>query len=510
MPKPDMERFRLRWFAELLVQSGECEVHESQVDLIDVATILDGNSKAVWFKRVGGEGAELIGNVMGSRKRLAQALGTDEKKFAANLRNRFARSFAPIEVSPQDAPVHQVVLSGEDADMSRLPVHLQHEMDGAPYISASIDFSRDPASGFTNIGCRRMMLRGPRTAGIDLNAPSDLRMIYESVIARGERMPVAFTIGNHPADFLAGVASAAADDEFHVMGAIRGEPVPIVKCVSIDVQVPADAEYVLEGYLDASGLSEPEGPYGEYLGYYGEVKKNPVFHLTAVTHRADALFQTVTIGGRYLDSTDTANIVAAKTEATVWEALRTAIRYPVAVCCTASCGGMYNVRVSMRQRYPGEARNAIAAVFASLGDVKHVHVVDDDIDVYSDAQIDWAMATRFQADRDLVVASDFRTVPIDPSLTGARTGAKAGFDCTKPLGASRGLGYAIPEPPKLPKSKPGTVLERLNEGPASFLELMAAVGTRDGRELLHLLDELYRAGRLNRHEDGRYALTGNK
>ena len=323
-------------------------------------------------------------------------------------------------------------------------------------------------------------------------------------------MPVAFTIGNHPADFLAGVASAAADDEFHVMGAIRGEPVPIVKCVSIDVQVPADAEYVLEGYLDASGLSEPEGPYGEYLGYYGEVKKNPVFHLTAVTHRADALFQTVTIGGRYLDSTDTANIVAAKTEATVWEALRTAIRYPVAVCCTASCGGMYNVRVSMRQRYPGEARNAIAAVFASLGDVKHVHVVDDDIDVYSDAQIDWAMATRFQADRDLVVASDFRTVPIDPSLTGARTGAKAGFDCTKPLGASRGLGYAIPEPPKLPKSKPGTVLERLNEGPASFLELMAAVGTRDGRELLHLLDELYRAGRLNRHEDGRYALTGNK
>ena len=118
----------------------------------------------------------------------------------------------------------------------------------------------------------------------------------------------------------------------------------------------------------------------------------------------------------------------------MWAALQQAIREPVAVCCTASSGGMYNVRVALRQRFPGEARNAIAAVFGSTADVKHVFVVDEDIDVFSDEQVDWALATRFQADRDFVVASGFRAVPLDPSLAGSRTGAKAGFDCTKPFG----------------------------------------------------------------------------
>ncbi|MDR9824049.1 UbiD family decarboxylase, partial [Vibrio sp. FNV 38] len=126
----------------------------------------------------------------------------------------------------------------------------------------------------------------------------------------------------------------------------------------------------------------------------------PLFHLTAITHRADAVFQTVTIGGPQLARTDTAQLVAAKTESTIWMSLLQAVREPVAVCCTASCGGMYNVRVSLRQRYPGEARNAIAAVFGSVADVKHVFVVDDDVDVFNDGQIDWALATRFQADRD--------------------------------------------------------------------------------------------------------------
>src|SRR5208337_1711064 len=105
-------------------------------------------------------------------------------------------------------------------------------------------------------------------------------------------------------------------------------------------------------------------PYGEYIGYYGMVKRNPVFHLTAITRRRDALFQTVTIGGRLIGRTDTAQLGAAKTEAAVWGVLQQAVREPIAVCCTGSSGGMYNVRLSLRQRVPGEARNAIAAVFA--------------------------------------------------------------------------------------------------------------------------------------------------
>ena len=123
-------------------------------------------------------------------------------------------------------------------------------------------------------------------------------------------------------------------------------------------------------------MSKPEGPYGEFLGYYGAVKRNPVFHLTAITRRRDALFQTSTIGGRALGRTDTAQLNALRTEVMIWRALETAVREPVAVYATASSGGMFNLRVALRQRVPGEARNAIAACFGALVNVKNVFVVD--------------------------------------------------------------------------------------------------------------------------------------
>src|SRR5262245_41558139 len=477
-PAHDTERFRLRRFVERLVELGECEVHDKPIDLVDVAAVLDGNPRAVHFTAVGPEKAELTGNVMGARRRLALALDTDERGLLAALQERLKTPHAPVKVAAKDAPVQQVVRRGDEADLCTLPVHLQHGEDGAPYISASLDFALFPGSGFTNVGCRRIMLRGPRHAGIDLIAPSDLRAIYLDAVARHEPLPVAYAVGSHPADFMAAVTATPPMDELQVIGALRGAPVPIVKCVTSDVWVPADAEYVLEGYLDPKGHTEPEGPYGEYVGYYGVVKRNPVFRLTAITHRKDALFQTATIGGKYLARTDTAQLTTMKTETAAWAALQTAVREPVAVFATPSSGGMYNIRVSLRQRVPGEARNAIAAVFGSMAEAKNVFAFDADIDVFSDEQVDWALATRFQGDRDLIVASGFRVVPLDPSLGGARTGAKVGFDCTIPFGKTAAIEWAVPEAPKLPAAQPPerkrqkTVLDVLQQEPASFLELM--------------------------------------
>src|SRR5436305_1134663 len=348
MPEVDTEKFRLRHFVEKLVQRGECIVHDRPIDLIDIAAVLDGNPNAVWFRAVGPERTELVGNVMGSRRRLAAALETEEAQFPAVLRTRLEQPIAPIEVPSTQAPVHEIVLTHEDADLTALPVHLQHGLDGAPYVSASIDYARDPNTQFTNIGCRRLMLRGRRAAGIDLNAPSDLRAPYQGAVAKGERLPIAFAVGSHPADVLAAVATTPAMEELEVIGAVRGVSLPVVKASTVNVNVPADAELDLEGYIDERGLVEPEGPYGEYIGYYGLLKSNPVFHLTAVTKRRDALFQTVTIGRARLTFTDTAQLGAAKTEAAIWTMLQHAVREPVAVCCTASSGGMYNVRVSLR------------------------------------------------------------------------------------------------------------------------------------------------------------------
>ena len=499
----DLERFRLRRFVEELRQTGELEVKAGAAELAEVAPALEGNAKAVFFERVGKEGAQLVGNVMGSRSRLARAFGTAPDKLLAEVLRRLSATPQVVEVPREAAPAQEIVL--DKADLTALPVNLQHGMDGGPYISASIDFVVDPSNGWTNVGVRRLMLRGRREAGVDLNSPSDLRALYEAAVRQGQRLPVAFVVGAHPADYVAAVMRLPVD-ELGLVASLRDAPLAVVKCISCDIRVPADAEWVLEGYLDERGHVEAEGPYGEFLGYYGGVKQNPVFHLTAVTRRRDALFQTATIGGRSLARTDTAQLNALRTEVMVWRALETAVRETKAVYATPASGGMYNLRIALRPRVPGEARNAIAAAFGCLANVKHVFVVDPDIDIFSDEQMDWALATRFQADRDLVVQSGFRTLPLDPSLSGAKTGAKAGFDLTLAVGEVRGIESTIPEPPRLEGKRFASVEAALADGPKTFEALMAALASRDGREAVLALEALREAGRLVREKDGRYAL----
>jgi len=501
----DLERFRLRRFVEESRQAGDLEVRAASADLAEVAPALEGNAKAVLFERVGKEGAALAGNVMGSRVRLARAFGTAPDKLLAEVLRRLRTTPQVIEVPREAAPAQEIVLTGDKADLTALPVNLQHGFDGGPYISASIDFVLDPSNGWTNVGVRRLMLRGRQQAGVDLNSPSDLRALYEAAVKEGRRLPVAFVVGAHPADYVAAVMRLPVD-ELGLVASLRDAPLAVVKCVSCEIRVPADAEWVLEGYLDERGHVEAEGPYGEFLGYYGGVKQNPVFHLTAVTRRRDALFQTATIGGRNLGRTDTAQLNALRTEVMVWRALETAVRETKAVYATPSSGGMYNLRIAMRQRVPGEARNAIAAAFGCLANVKHVFVVDPDIDIFSDEQVDWALATRFQADRDLVVQSGFRTLPLDPSLAGAKTGAKAGFDLTLPMGEARGIESTTPEPPRLEGRRFASVEAALADGPKTFEALMAALASRDGREVVLALEALREAGRLAREKDGCYAL----
>jgi len=502
-PADDLDRFRLRRFVESLAASDEVERRDGPVDLAAIAEILDGNPRAVHFLAVGPERQELVGNVVSSRSRVARAFGVAPERLASEVQRRLATKPQIVEVSRAQAPVQQVVETGGAADLTALPVHLQHGLDGAPYISASIDYALDPRTGWTNVGIRRLMLRGRREAGVDLVSPSDLRALYEASAAEGRPLPVSFVVGAHPIDHLAAVMRLPVD-ELGIVASLRDAPLPVVKSITNDIRVPADAEMVLEGYFDARGHVGSEGPYGEFLGYYGAVKKNPVFHLTAVTRRRDALFQTATIGGRAMSRTDTAVLTAVRTEVVIWRALEIAVREPVAVYATTSSGGNFNVRVALRQRVPGEARNAIAACLSALVNVKNVFVVDPDIDVTSDEQMDWAMATRFQPDRDLIVLSGMRTLPLDPSITSGRVGAKAGFDLTWPFGTGTRLETRIPEPPRFAGTRFASIEAALADGPKYFEQLMTAVGSRDGREIVRTLEALRVREALDRDGEGRY------
>jgi len=501
----DLDRFRLRRFIDDLAGTDELERREAPVDLADVAKILEGNPRAVHLLAAGPERQELVGNVVSSRSRIARAFGVAPDRLAAEIARRLANKPQIVEVSRAEAPAQEVVLTGEKADLTALPVHLQHGLDGAPYISASIDYAVDAKTGWTNVGIRRLMLRGRRDAGVDLVSPSDLRALYEASAAAGKPLPVSFVVGAHPADHVAAMMRMPVD-ELGIVASLRDAPLAVVKCVTNDIRVPADAEMVLEGYFDARGHVEAEGPYGEFLGYYGAVKKNPVFHLTAITRRRDALFQTATIGGRAMSRTDTAVLTSVRTEVIIWRALEVAVREPVAVYATTSSGGNFNVRVALRQRVPGEARNAITACMSALVNVKNVFVVDPDIDVTSDEQIDWAMATRFQPDRDLIVVSGMRTLPLDPSITSGRVGAKAGFDLTWPFGTGTRLETRVPEPPRFEGKRFASVAAALADGPKYFEELMTAVASRDGREIVRLLEALRARNALDRDGEGRYVV----
>src|SRR6185437_5108321 len=370
----DFERFRLRTLVEELTRAGEVEVHDEPVALADLSSVIEASDKAVLFRNAGPEKVELAAGVMGSRRRLAIALGVDERDSLREYERRLASPQRHFEVPSADAPVHQVVLAGDDIDLTKLPFYLQHDLDGGPYISSAIDFSVDPASGRHNVGCRRLMLRGRKHLRTNLTAPSDLKLAYRAAVERGERFPISFAVGSHPTAFMAGT-SRGTGDEFDLVATLRGAPLPMVRGVTNGVPAPADAEMIIEGYLDELGYRELDGPYGEFMGFYGAAHIDPVFHVTAIAMRADVLHQSILHGGRNITRMEMTPMAALQTESALRAALRAAKIEPAAVYPVDGVPLGKHVRVALDQAAAaGQARAVISALFALPG-VMHVVVV---------------------------------------------------------------------------------------------------------------------------------------
>ncbi len=505
---PDLDKFRLRRFVETLIGMGEVEVHDEQVDLADVSAIVESTPKAVLFRNAGPERLELVAGVMGNRRRLAAALDATEKDVVAKFQRRLGNPGSSVDVPSGDAPVHQIILTADQADFTRLPFHPQHEFDGSAYLSSGIDYTIDPETGLSNVGCRRLSLRNRKECGTNITVRSHLMLLYQRCVARGQKLPISYVIGSHPTDFLAAVMRIPCE-EIGLIGALRDQPVPLVKCVTNDIRVPADSEIVLEGYLDERGYIEPEGPFGEYMGYYGPMRLDPVFHLTAITMRHDALHQSLLHGsGRVLGSTEAANLTGLRLEAEASRTLKNIGIEVVDVHLPLYGGEGQHLRVAIRQKLPGEPRRVIATILGAMPSVKHVFVVDDDIDIRSQDSMEWAFGTRFQADRDLVLYEGMPGMRLDPSLDGRAIGAKAGFDLTRPQGRKWAVTTSIAGAKRFTaQAHCKTVEQALEEGPLFFTQIMENVGSRDGREVACALDELRQQGRLGCDEEGRYRLA---
>ena len=507
----DMDKYRLRRFVDKLIDLGEVEIHDEAVSLTSLGTIIERTEKAVLFRNAGPEKAEIVAKTAGSRKRLLAAFDTAEEKIYDEYFKRLANPQKVVEVPSGDAPVHAVKITGKDVDLTKLPFYPHHGYDGSCYLSSAIDYVIDPANGRRNVGCRRLSLRNRYETGTNVTAPSDLKRIYTACVARGEKLPVSFTCGNHPLDFVAATMRHPGD-ELSLVATMRGETAPVVKSLTNDILVPADSEMVLEGYLDERGYVEPEGPFGEYMGYYGAIHMDPVFHCTAITMRSDVLHHTLQHGSAFvLDQTDSQNISAIRVEAEAMKILKTVMREPVAAYLRPTSGGSNTLRISIRQRSFGEARAAIAALFGGIMRLKHIFVFDEDIDIRNDKQVEWALGTRFQADQDLMILNGMLGMTMDPSLQGRKTGAKSGFDCTRPFGRdgeiplTRSAAKVFKGPARFQN-----IEQALSSAPMFYADLVEGLGSDDGREIACGLDELRQNGRLGRDRDGRYHLAPSK
>ena len=503
----DFEKFRLRKFVDRLIELDEVEIHDEPVSLTALSAIIENTPKAVLFKNAGPERVELIAKAAAGRRRICAAFETTNDRIYDEFQNRLANPREVVEIPSDEAPVHAIKITGDDIDLTKLPFHPQHEFDGSCYISAGIDYVLDPVTGRTNVGSRRLSLRNRTQTGTNVTAPSDLKRIYEGCVARGEPLPITFTVGSHPLDFYA-ATTRLPGDELTLIATLRGETAPVVKSLTNDIRVPADAEMTLEGYFDARGYVEPEGPYGEYMGYYGAIHLDPVFTCTAITMRKDVMHQTLQHGSAFvLDQCDSASMTAMRVEADAMKILTATVRQPVAVYLRETSGGGGGLRISIKQQFFGEARNAIAALFGGLRRLKHIWVFDEDIDIHDDRQVEWAFGTRFQADQDIVMLTGIMGQTMDPSLKGRRTGAKAGFDCTLPYPRQDEVTLMRCAAMNFGGSARFQTVERaLQTEPMFYAHLVDAIGSEDGRDVACALDDLRQLGRLGRDRDGRYHL----
>ncbi len=424
-----------RNFLDDLDRAGELRKISKPVDCRHLSALAEQADEATLFENIDGyPGWRVATALVSTRKRLAIAMGCTENRVAFEFEEKSSRPIEPVTVTT--APCQEVVMEGDDVDLTSIPLPLMHLFDGGPYISGTFAVSNDPEYG-PNVGCYRLMYRTPRETGIDLVSPSDMRFYYQRALDKGEPLPIAIAVVVHPLDMLAASYKAPIDtNELALAGGLRGEALEMVKCRTLDLEVPADAELVLEGELLPIGWTADEGPFGEFSQISGDVKWNPIFRIKCITHRRDPIF--------YMLQMPWENdwLAAPVTEAAGLQALRIASVQPVDIRAPVGCCGYWALIASIKTR-PGEGKNAVMALL-SVAEVKYVVVTDDDIDIHDPDELDWAIAFRVQADTDAIVVSGARAKHIDPSVKawelgkgGLPTTAKLGIDATIPEGVPR-------------------------------------------------------------------------
>ena len=385
--------------------------------------------KALFFEKVQGGQLPVLVGLDNSRSRIARVLGTDDWGLTPRYLEAIRHPLPPTVV--QDGPVKEVKITRNINLRELLPVVTHYEKDGGAFITAGVVIAEDPDHRIRNLSYHRLQVMDQDEIGLFLQ-PRHLWNLYSAREKEGKPLEVAVAIGLDASIRLAGATSGSliplGFDELSIAGALRQKSVEIVRGETVEVMAPAKAEIVIEGEI-LPRLRRTQGPLADFTGTYGDTWEGPVLKVKAVTHRKDAIYQDL------LPFTPEHHLLLAiPHEPVVYQAVKSHVPGTKAVYVTPSGSGKFHAVVCIRKDHEEDGKNAILAGLNSSRDIKLVMVVDEDVDPFNPREVEWAVATRFQADRDLVVISGARGNELDPSSSPSGLTAKMGMDATRPLG----------------------------------------------------------------------------
>lgn len=418
---------------ELLVRVKKPVSPRWELSAVQMRLQAEGRLPVLLFERPEGHGMPVVANLFASKRHLGLALGVAPEEVVARFAEAERRRVPPAVVSA--GPVQDVVWQGAEADLTRLPIVTHCEKDAGPYISAGVTIIRDPATGHLNAGIYRNRLLSPTRLTMNMAPLCHAAEVCRQAEADGRHVDAAIVLGHHPAMGMASQQRGRLGEfELETMGALLGEPVEVVRARTVDVLVPAQAEIVIEGRIRTDAW-EDDGPFGDYWLYYAPAKKARGFEVTAITTRRDAIYHDIfNVGPEHLV------LFGLGMEGVVLGQLRQLIPQVRAIHVPVSGSGNL-VYVQIRKDMEGLGVNAALAALGVYR-FKCAIVVDEDIDIYDDGRVLWAVMTRTQADRSFFTVPGSYISRVDPTgyapwhaaEAGSRLlSTRLGVDATKPL-----------------------------------------------------------------------------
>jgi len=420
----------LRSFLKAMEKRGEVvHVRNKVSPVFEISAIMRHvpGFPVIFFDKVEGYDVRVVGNVCATRERLCLALETEPENLYKKIIEAMNKPETPKIVS--DSPVKEVV---EEPDLSKIPVLKHFKQDAGPYITSAIISARSPDGTIENVSVHRLLVLDKKRTAIRL-VPRHLFKLWKMAKEAGKDLDVAIAIGVHPAVLLAAASSPPFGiSEYGIANRLLKGNLALIECEKVEAYAPAEAEIILEGRI--SHLKETqEGPFVDVTGAYDARRPQPIIEVVNVMRRRDYIYQALLPGGP-----EHMLLMGLPREAAIYEAVSKVVPRVKAVNLSLGGCGWLHAFISIEKQSDGDAKNALLAAFAAHPSLKHAVVVDDDVDVFNPKEVEWAIATRFQANEDLLIIPNVRGSTLDPSAdmaTGLTT--KVGVDATRPLKVPR-------------------------------------------------------------------------